>query len=173
MFERFQGENVTDLCRILALVETPGGAARADQLYRELMARDPGDWDLFNAQLVLRILGRKAEAVEASRKFLDRRDRFPPVRQEQFKRALEFCAGSRSAEDLIASMGGKRGDLCNAHLCVAVTALADGDRATARRHLNLCLGTRFYEFIPYEFARMLLARMDRDPAWPPWVKPAK
>jgi serine/threonine protein kinase len=171
VFERCKGESIADLCRILALVETPGGAARADEVHREFMSRDPGDWDLFNSQLILRVLGRKAEAVEASRRFLTRPDRFPPVRQEQFRRALEYCAGVRSAEDLIASMGGKRGDLCNAHLCVAVTALADGDRATARRHLNLCLGTRFYEFIPYELARMLLARMDRDAGWPPWIEP--
>ena len=70
-------------------------------------------------------------------------------------------------------MGGKRGDLSNAHLCVALTALADGDRATAKRHLQLCLDTRFFEFFPYDLAQMLLSRMARDDAWPPWIKPAK
>jgi hypothetical protein len=104
-----------------------------------------------------------------SREFLTQPDWLPPVRQEPFKRALEYCAGNRSAESLIASMEGKRGDLCNAHLCIALTALAEGDRPTARRHLELCEGTRYFEYLPYNLSQMLLSRMEKDRAWPPWI----
>ncbi|MFO0852765.1 MAG: hypothetical protein U0871_30010, partial [Gemmataceae bacterium] len=97
---------------------------------------------------------------------------FPAVRREPFRKALEYCAGQRSAADLIASIGPKRGDLCNAHLCVALTALADGDRAAAKRHLQSCVDTRHYEFFPYDVAQMLLSRMSKDGTWPPWIKTA-
>ncbi|HVK16721.1 MAG TPA: protein kinase [Fimbriiglobus sp.] len=166
------GEVTLNLFRAVALAETsPDGLARANRMCEEVAARDLKDWDRFNAQLLQRLLGRKPEAVEASQRLLDQPERWPAVRREPFKRALEYCAGRRSPDDLITSMGGKRCDLCNAHLCVALTALADGDRATAKRHLRLCVDTRFYEFIPYDLAQMLLSRMAKDEAWPPWIPP--
>ncbi|HVK14353.1 MAG TPA: protein kinase [Gemmataceae bacterium] len=171
VLERKRGTTVVDLLRVITLAEVPGGHAGASDLHREVAARDLVDWDLFNSQLVLRLLGRKDEAVEVSRAFLSRPDRFPPVNREPFKRALEYCAGSRSAAGLVASAGGKRGDLCNAHLCIALTALADGDRATARRHLQQCVDTRSFELTPYDLAQMFLSRMDQDRSWPPWIKP--
>jgi serine/threonine protein kinase len=168
--ERNKGDSVIDLSRVIVVAELPDGIARATQLVQEMAARDLSDWDLFNSQLLLRLLGRKAEAEAVSRKFLGEPQRFPPVRQEPFRRALEYCAGQRSAEDLIASMRGIRGDLCNAHLCIALTALADENRALARKHLELCVRTRHFEFLPYDFAQLFLSRLDKDPQWPPWIK---
>jgi hypothetical protein len=175
MLELNKGENLADLLRVIALseLESPAGSSPADKLYQEIVARDLADWDLFNSQLLLRFLGRKAEAMAVSRKFLTQPDRFPPVRKVPFQLALEFCAGQRSAADLIASMHGNRGDLCNAHLCIALTALAAGDRAEARKHFQLCVETRHYEFFPYDLSQMILSRMDKDNAWPPWIKPLK
>jgi serine/threonine protein kinase len=172
-FERVKGEGPADLCRMIALAELPDGVARADQLYQEVASRDLSGWDHFNSQLLLRFLDRKPEAVAVSRKFLAERHRLPPIRQEPLRSALEYCAGQRSAEDLIASMRGIRGDLCNAHLCIALTALADGNRALARKHLQLCVQTRHFEFLPYDFAQMFLSRMEKKPGWPPWIKPAR
>jgi serine/threonine protein kinase len=173
VLEGNKGESVVDFMRVIALAELPDGLARANQLHQEMAARDLGDWDLFNSQLILRFLGRKVEAVAASQKFLTQPDRFPALRREPFRRALEFCAGQRSAEDLIASMHGNRGDLCNAHLSIALTALAEGKRAEARKHLQLCLKTRAFEFLPYDLSLMCLSRMDRDSHWPPWIKAAR
>jgi tetratricopeptide (TPR) repeat protein len=173
LLEQLPGEANLDLFRVLTLAELPGGRDAAVKLHQEITARNLTDWDLFNSQLILRFLGRKAEAVNISRKLLDDPGKFPPVRKEQFRWALEYCAGQRSADDLVASMRGHRGELSNAHLCIAVTALADGDRAAARKHLQLCVDTRFYEWLPYDLGRMLLSRIDREPAWPLWIKPAK
>ena len=133
--------------------------------------QDLGAWDLFNSQLILRFLGRKQEAIEVSRKFLARPDRFPAVRKESFRRALEYCAGQRSEADLLQSMQASRLDLSNAHFSIALSALADGDREKARRHLQRCFDTRYFEALPYSLSRSLLARMSQDPAWPPWIKP--
>jgi hypothetical protein len=27
------------------------------------------------------------------------------------------------------------------------------------------------DFVPYDMACLLLSRMDKDPAWPPWIGP--
>ena len=177
VMELYRGQSAAlDLVCVVALAELqPDGHARATKLHEEIAARDLGPWDLFNSQLILRFLGRKDEALEISRKFLTRPGRFPHVRQDSFRCFLEYCAGERSAEELVASVDGSRGELSNAHLCIALTALADGDRAKAKLHLRRCVDTHFYEFLPYDLGKMLLSRMDRDKdhTWPPWIKPLK
>ena len=170
VMSRMKGEPVLDLVRVIQLAELPDGVRRANQLLEEVMAQDLGAWDLFNTQLILRFMGRKQEAIEVSRKFLARPDRFPAVRKESFRRALEYSAGERSEADLLQSVQASRLDLSNAHLSIALTALADGDRKKARRHLQRCFDTRYFEALPYSLSRSLLARMSQDPAWPPWIK---
>jgi serine/threonine protein kinase len=171
IMERTKGEPVLDLIRVIYLVELPDGVRRANQLVQEVAARDLGEWDLFNSQLILRFLGRKQEAIEVSRKFLARPDRFPAVRKESFRRAVEYCAGQRSEADLLYSMQTSRLDLSNAHISIALSALADGNRGQARRHLQLCLDTRYFAALPYTLSLTLLAHMTQDPAWPPWIQP--
>jgi tetratricopeptide (TPR) repeat protein len=171
VMSRLKGEPVLDLLRVILLAELPDGVRRANQLLEEVMAQDLGAWDLFNGQLILRFMGRKQEAIEASRRFLARPDRFPAVRKESFRQALEYCAGHGSETDLLQSVQASRLDLSNAHLSIALTALADGDREKARRHLQRCFDTRYFEALPYSLSRRLLARMTQNPAWPPWIKP--
>jgi tetratricopeptide (TPR) repeat protein len=165
------GEPVLDLVRVILLAELPDGVRRANQLLQEVAARDLGAWDLFNSQLIMRFMGRKQEAIEVSRRFLARPDRFPPVRKESFRRALEYSAGQKSETDLLNSMRTSRLDLSNAHFSIALSALADGDRIKTKRHLQRCLDTRYFEALPYSLSRPLLARMNQDPAWPRWIKP--
>jgi serine/threonine protein kinase len=163
-----KGLTVVDLLQVLPLAELPDGPKRAYQLYEEIAARDLRSWDLFNSQLILRFLGQKEKAIAESQKFLAQPDRFPPVRQDSFRRQLEYCAGQRSEEDLVSSMKDSREHLSGAHVCIALTALADGNRDKARKHLQLCYETRFFDIFPYDLSLMLLSRM-KDPNWPPWI----
>ncbi len=158
-----------NLMRGFMLAELPDGHKQANNLYAEIATQDLSSWGLFNSQLLLRFLGRKEAAIEVSQKFLRQPDRFPPVRRDSFQRALEYCAGRRSADELLDSLRGSRADLVNAHLCVALTALAEGNREEARKHFRLCMQTRFIEFLPYDVGTMLLGRMEHDPTWPPWI----
>jgi serine/threonine protein kinase len=166
-----QGEPFIDLVRVLFLAELPDGVLRGNQLLHQIMARDLGEWDLFNSQLILRFLGRKQDAMEVSSQLLAQPDRFPPVRQGAFRQALEYCAGTRSEQDLILGAQGSRLDLSNAELSVALTALAEGDREKSRRHLQRCLATGYTDALPYSLSVLLLVRMTRDPNWPAWIKP--
>jgi tetratricopeptide (TPR) repeat protein len=162
------------LLRVMALAadSSPDAPVARERLLKNLAGRKLTEWDLFNYQLILRFLGRKAEAVEIAGKFLEEPGKFPPLRKEPFRRALQYCAGERAAKSLIDAARGHRADLCNAYLCIALTAIADGYRASAWQNLKLCAGTGYYQFIPYDIGRMLLVRMAKDPAWPRWIKSA-
>jgi tetratricopeptide (TPR) repeat protein len=172
VLEKQKGMIVADCFHVLALAELPDGPVRANRFCDEMLARDLSGWDLFNTQLLLRFLGRRQEAMEVSRKLLQQPERFPPVRQDSFRRALEYCAGKCTGDDLVNALRGSRGDLCNAHLCIALTALADGNRPEAEKQLHLCVATNCLDFLPYDIGQMLSSRMDKDPTWPAWV-PAK
>ena len=165
-----KGVTMLDIVRGFMLSELPNGFQLTSQLYDDLAARNLNGWDLFNAQLLLRFLGRKQEAVEVSLRFLTHPDWFPPVRQDSFRRALEYCADERSAKDLLDSLHGSRADLVNAHLCVGLTALAEGNRPEAEKHFPQSIATRYFAFLPFNLSKILLARMNQDPAWPPWIQ---
>lgn len=51
--------------------------------------------------------------------------------------------------------------------------LAQGDRKGVRAHFEKSVQTRVLEFLEYELSRCLLAQIDRDPHWPPWIKEKK
>lgn len=161
-----------DFYQVLALADL-GERPAANKLLDQIRSRKLSDWDLFNSQLLLRFLDRKEEAVAAARAFLGEPAKFPPVRQEPFRHALRYCAGQTSADELVRLMNGHRGDLCNAHLCVGLTALADGDRTLATAHFDLCVKTGVYEFWPYQMALIMLARMNADQHWPGWIAAKK
>ena len=169
VLEKQKGLTVVDLVRIIPLTELPDGWRQACKLHEEISGRDLKDWDLFNSQLILRFLGRNQHALNVSRKFLTEPDRFPAVRKDAFRRALEYCAGQRSADDLVHSVRGSRADLSNARLCIALTVLAEGDRKKAKEQLRLCAAAAYFEWLPYDLSVILLSRMDKDPTWPPWI----
>jgi hypothetical protein len=169
VLEEFRGDNLQDLLRVIVLAECPDGYARATKLFREIEARGLTTWDLFNSQSVLRFLGRKQDAVVVSRSFLTRRDQFPPVRQESFEWTLKYCADQCSEQELLTALQGSLADLSNARFCIALTALAGGDRVKARQNFQHCIDTHFYEFLPYDLSKMFLSRMDKDPNWPHWI----
>ena len=157
------------LIRAIVAMETHQGPAIIQSIDADNAANPPKHWDRFNAQLILRFLGRLDEAFQASRQFLAEPQGFPPVRQEAFRRALEYCAGRKSERELVTSLQGQRADLVNAHLSIALTNLAEGHRADAVRQLELTQATHYYDFTPYEISGMLLSRLRLDPAWPPWI----
>jgi serine/threonine protein kinase len=169
VLEKQKGLTVVDLVRVIPLAELPDGWHQACKLYEEISARDLKDWDLFNSQLILRFLGRNHDAVDVSRKFLTEPDHFPAVRRDVFRRALEYCAGQRTAEDFVQSVRGSRADLSNARLCIALTALADGDRKKTKEQLRLCAAAPYFEWLPYDLSVILLSRMEKDPTWPSWI----
>jgi hypothetical protein len=81
----------------------------------------------------------------------------------------EYNRGRASADDLFQAAGASRKNQCNAHFTVALTELADGNRDGARDHFHKAVELRTLEQGTADMSWVFLGRMERDPAWPPWI----
>jgi len=62
---------------------------------------------------------------------------------------------------------------CNARFFIAMSLLADGDRAGAREHFTKCVATGCLGFDASDWSRTFLARMNQEPRWPRGIPPKK
>jgi hypothetical protein len=58
---------------------------------------------------------------------------------------------------------------CYAHYIIGITRLSEGDRDGAHKHFAAAVATRFTNIQEYDWSRAFLARLERDPTWPPWI----
>ena len=157
--------------RMFILAELPEGDKRAMQAYREALGRYPGTAPLFQHTL-LYLLGRKAEAVKEYAK-LDLPKALAGARGGSYAQLLEYNCGRMTAEELLSAGKDSEYHQCNAHFFIAMSLLADRNRAAARDHFQKCEQTRCFDFDAYDLSRMFLARMSRDPHWPSRIPPKK
>jgi len=55
------------------------------------------------------------------------------------------------------------------HFLIGLIRLGDGDRDSARRHLKASVEAHDPYTRNYKVSRAFLARMEKDPTWPPWI----
>jgi serine/threonine protein kinase len=129
------------------------------------------DTSVMDAQAVLCLLGMKEAAVEASRTLLRqlRKERSSTLRSGPLLRCMRYNAGEITADKLVEDAGRSRWDQCLAHYYVGMRKLAEGDRDEAREHFAKVVETRAFIWGPYDFSWVFLARLEKDPAWPPWI----
>jgi tRNA A-37 threonylcarbamoyl transferase component Bud32/tetratricopeptide (TPR) repeat protein len=149
--------------------DKPDWPARALKAYEDYAARTQDGAAVMDAQSVLRLLGKKEEAVKASEALLEQKDRFYTLRREPIVRCVRYNAGKLTADELIRSAGRSRWDQCLAHYNVAMTKLAGGDRTGAKEHFNKAVKTRATGWGEYDMSWVFLARLENDPTWPPWI----
>ncbi|MDC0936553.1 protein kinase [Pirellulales bacterium] len=88
---------------------------------------------------------------------------------EPSRNLFDFVSGSHSAKEYLTKSRPSREGLSRAHLIVGIDCLARGQRNQAREHFEQSADYRLnYEFFT-AMSRALLAQLDRDPAWPPWI----
>ena len=121
------------------------------------------------APTILLLLGRKPQAVAASREIRKQADRLPSVTRGWHTQLLDYDCDLLTAEELLAAAGRSRQSLCEAHYRIALHCLAEGDRSGAREHFRRCIAKNFFILLPYYWSRAFLGRMDEDPAWPLWI----
>src|SRR5262245_14355457 len=114
-----------------------------DETMRCRSATVKGNLSLY-PQTVLRLLGRKEEAIRASLDLRDHGPRQPNWRLGWYHRLLDYNCGLLSAEDLLKAAGPSRLNRCEAHFFIGLTVLADGDRAGARDHFQKAVATRVF-----------------------------
>jgi hypothetical protein len=152
--------------RCYVLAELPDGPPRALAVLRGLQA--PLPYAIY-IQTVLQLLGRKAEAIAASRTLREQVVRQNLTRIEWVERLLEYNAGLIAASDLLAATGPSRLNRSEAQFFIGLTLLADGDRAGARDHFRQAVATRVFLFADYQWSRAFLSRLEKDPTWPWWI----
>jgi tetratricopeptide (TPR) repeat protein len=171
VLDRGRGGTTGDLVRAWTLPELPEGEARAYAAYQERIARYRVGLGPLYSQTILRLLGRKREAVEASLQYRKEVDPATFVRREPSLRALDYNCDLLSADELLRGTATSAGDRTQACLFIALTKLAEGDRDGAREHFREGVVTRQVSWEDYHWNRAFLERMAKDSTWPKWIQP--
>ena len=150
-------------------VELPGGQERAARECQELLGTEPVLYGLY-CQTVLRLLGRKQQAVEACLKLLARPSGFP-VRGEWYQHVLDYSCERLSADELLRAAVASRGNQGEAHFFIAMTLLSESDRLGAMEHFHKAMANPMFCTFYQVWSQAFLARLQNDPTWPPWIPP--
>jgi tetratricopeptide (TPR) repeat protein len=157
------------IARGFVLAELPDGPARALEAYKDAAALGPtGQITQFGPETILLLLGRKAEAVAVCRE-ARRQAVLPPPEAEGRYWVMDYGSELITADELLQAAGRSRGRRSFCHYRIALQLLADGDRAGAREHFRRCVAANFVFAAAHGWAKAFLARMEQDPAWPPWI----
>ncbi|MCI0744869.1 MAG: protein kinase [Verrucomicrobia subdivision 3 bacterium] len=158
-----------DWMRGYILAELPDGPELARKECYRLCELHPSSWDIGAFQTTLLLLGRREGAIAICRKFRERGPVLPPSQKEWSKRLLDYLCADASEAELLKAVGASRNKLCEAHFFIGLTRLADGDRDGARKHFRASVATRVAIYFDYDWSGAFLARLEKDPNWPPWI----
>jgi lipoprotein NlpI len=157
------------MVRPFILAELPDGSSRALQAYRENCELFTEGYTVIFNQATLLLLGKRTDAIAASREVRKHPERLTGLRRGHYLRILDYCGGAISEEEFLKAEIGSRWNQCNVHFYVGLDRLAQGDRAGARERFEKDLATGVFGWWEYQWSRLFLKRMDQDPNWPPWI----
>jgi hypothetical protein len=143
--------------------------ARARKAYEDFASQAQDGAAVMDTQTVLCLLGKKGDAVQASKALLKQPEKFYTLRREPLLRCLRYNAGELPVNDLVRGAGRSRWDQCLAHYYVAMTKLAEGDRKGAQADFDKAIKTRAFLWGVYDMSWVFQARLARDPTWPRWI----
>jgi hypothetical protein len=168
--ERVRGEDLGgDVLRAFVLAELPDGVIKARAAYEDLNRRYTTGSGPLDAQAVLRLLGSNDEAVAACQAFRRTESQSPSFPRDAFyQRLLEYNCGLVSADEAVKAAK-SRAEQCRLHFFIALTRLADGNRAGAQEHFQRSVATWFVMHWAFYWSRMFLDRLEQDKTWPPWI----
>jgi hypothetical protein len=142
----------------------------ARRLAQDVVAkRTGGTFELYSLSF-LRLFGGKSVAEEAGRVLRQQKPSWPWHGGWTYQ-CLDFECGDITAEQLLERAGTSQWDQHIANFYVAMMYLADGDRARAKEHFQASINTGYIYSWLYAPEDLILARMDQDPTWPPWITP--
>jgi hypothetical protein len=163
------GGGVADHFRGYVLVELPDGPERALEDFRRIWPKRSPSMETFALQTIPRLLGRKAEAIEACQNLRPEFGAFGSWRNGWFQRLLDYNCDLIDLNELLNDAGASRWNQSEAHFYIGMTSLADGNRTAALDHFQRCVATRVFYSFEYQWSRVFLARLQKDPNWPPWI----
>ena len=156
-----------DCVRALLLAELPDATTRLQQAFQVYTNRyrTGSCW----APIFPLLLGAPAESRAASLELVQQTNRLPRLRREFYFRLVQYQAGPLPEQDFLKSLGPSRWNRLEGHFFIALTHLAEGDRAGAREHLRQAIATHAIGFALYDWSPAFLKRLETDPKWPPWI----
>jgi serine/threonine protein kinase len=156
-----------DVIRALILAELPDAPARLQQAFQEYTNRylTATAW----APIFPLLLGAPAQARAQSLELVQQTDRLPRLRREFYLRLVQYQAGVLSEVAFQNSLGTSHWNQIEGQFFIALTHLAEGDRAGAREHLRLAIASHANGFVFYDWGPAFLKRLEADPNWPPWI----
>jgi serine/threonine protein kinase len=152
------------------VAELPDGLKRA----RQICARVPRPAHPFGVEDLARtlgLLGQKEEAIDALHSYQPGAAGEDAVADQFIKTLFDYFKNPNAATEqgLLKLASRNKGDLMEAHLCIGVRQLADGNRSLARDHFQACVDVHVPGDSSYLWGRAVLTRMKNDPTWPPWI----
>jgi serine/threonine protein kinase len=155
--------------RSFILVSQPNAPEQVAPIVKNLIAQTGLQSTAILSPWPYLLIGRKAEA-DAFWRRLRAQKRNWPQRDGWYNHALDYECGRLTADELIALAGSSRLNLCEAHHMIGLQRLAAGDRDAAKAHFRKAVATDVFFFVEYNLSHLWLAHLDRDPAWPHWIK---
>jgi serine/threonine protein kinase len=151
--------------RALIVAELPDGPARARAAFQEIRAAS-STWPLAPPAIFL-LLGKPEEARQAWLQIS--KEDVPTWFDGWWLKFWDYNCGRITTDQLLQSAGQDRGKLSTAHFVIGLWRLSEGDRIAAQEHFRKCVATGGFESWHWPWVRAFLARMETDPAWPPWI----
>lgn len=129
-----------------------------------LTSRDPKyAWEFVH--ILWCLMGKSEQAEEEVKKI-----GLPETVQGLSRRRYQFYAGEITADRLLRYSKSSRQSLGKSHFNIGMVRLAEGNRSAARQHFEQSASYRNITSYHTFQSRALLAQLDRDPAWPPWIQ---
>jgi tRNA A-37 threonylcarbamoyl transferase component Bud32/tetratricopeptide (TPR) repeat protein len=159
----------------LMVAELSGDGPRRAEKICDGMSGEPAEFCMWFRCLLYNYLGLPQRAREELAKFRADFDQLGPIHAALARDRLDLFRNPDPATGEKFLNRDRRSKRLQVlwHLCIAVIRLGEGDRAGASRHFEQVLAAHE----PYQFtfhpSRACLARMKKNPAWPPWIQVKK
>jgi tetratricopeptide (TPR) repeat protein len=164
--------NTEEAClwtRAILLSELPDGKAEALTVSEQLARPSAMAFSYWLRAMLLRFLGEPDQARAACLEARRRVESRTQWMREWHVSMFDYFDGTISEEAILLKAGPSKLRQCNAHFVIGLTRLAGGDRDGAREHFSAGVATRYIEHMDHDWSRAFLARMEKDPTWPPWI----
>jgi serine/threonine protein kinase len=152
--------------RAIILAELPDGPARARAAFEEIQANAVSGSQLAPPMILL-LLGKPEEARQAYLQVP--KEELPPWDDGWWLKFLDYNCGRMTSDQLLQAAGEARHKVSDSHLMIGLWHLSEGDRVAAQQHFRKGIATRVFNSWEWPWVRTFLARMEKDPAWPPWI----
>jgi hypothetical protein len=117
--------------------------------------------------MILLLLGKPEEARQAYLQVP--KEELPPWDDGWWLKFLDYNCGRMTSDQLLQAAGEARHKVSDSHLMIGLWRLSEGDRVAAQQHFRKGIATRVFNSWEWPWVRTFLARMEKDPAWPPWI----